>query len=50
MPGSVHYNGFNNSRHEISNVGKDKRVFSRSSDMTNWWNVTSWVPRGGRRF
>lgn len=28
---------------------KDERVFSKTAMATHWWNISKWVPRGGRR-
>lgn len=47
---NVLYKGKNDSRHRISDVPRDKQTFSRSADRTHWWNLSDYVPRGGRRF
>lgn len=41
--------GYNSSRQIQFDRGRDRRMFNRTANMAHWWNVTNWVPRGGRR-
>lgn len=45
---SVTRNPNNNSRHRVS-PRKDRKMFSRTADLSHWWNFSNEVPRGGRR-